>query len=75
MVLPLFQIVKYFGFFKYIVFIIYIDILYISKCILKTIYVVEKPKCLIIYNGESIGVCILLLDNYLARFKVNYFFL
>ena len=50
-ILPQFQIIRRFGFFRYIAFAMYVDKC-ISKCIAKTMYL-EKPKHLIIWNGGS----------------------
>jgi hypothetical protein len=50
MLLPPFQIIRHFGFFRYISLTMYLDIVY--KCIAKVIYL-EKLKHLTIWNGES----------------------
>jgi hypothetical protein len=52
MIIPPFQIIRHFGFSRYVVFAMYLDKC-ISKCMAKATYL-EKPKCLIVWNGGSI---------------------
>lgn len=47
LLLPQFQTIRRLGFSRHITFIVYLDTIYISKCILKSMYL-EKPKLLII---------------------------
>ena len=51
--LPLSQIISRSGFSRNIDFTMHLDIIYISRCITKTMHL-EKPKQLIIWDGGSI---------------------